>query len=116
MALRSHEELSLATIFTRALRSLLALTSGEERRAWPSASDIRATTPPDARELTPCSTMRVQAERTSTRDTADIRRIAAAGLRQHPVVADQLNAPEREGIKELPPGGGFAKQHPAEDG
>jgi len=52
VALRSHEELSLATIFTRALRSLLALTSGEETRAWPSAGDIAAATPPDARTPT----------------------------------------------------------------
>jgi len=43
VALRSHEELSLATEFARALRSLLALTSTEESRAWPSPADIRAT-------------------------------------------------------------------------
>jgi diguanylate cyclase (GGDEF)-like protein len=49
VALRSHEELSLATVFARTLRSLLALTSTEEPRAWPSAADIGAATPAEAR-------------------------------------------------------------------
>jgi diguanylate cyclase (GGDEF)-like protein len=45
---RSHEELSLATVFTRTLRSVLALTSTEEPRAWPSPADIQAATPADS--------------------------------------------------------------------
>lgn len=49
MALRSHEELSLAAVFARALRSLLALTAAEDPRAWPSAADIDAATPAEAR-------------------------------------------------------------------
>lgn len=49
MAVRSHEELSLATVFARTLRSLLALTSTEEPRAWPSVADVRAATPDEAR-------------------------------------------------------------------
>ena len=49
MAVRSHEELSLATVFARTLRSLLALTSTDEPRAWPSAADVRAATPVEAR-------------------------------------------------------------------
>jgi diguanylate cyclase (GGDEF)-like protein len=49
VALRSHEELSLATVFSRALRSLLALTANEERRAWPSVADVRTATPDEAR-------------------------------------------------------------------
>ncbi len=49
MALRSHEELSLATVFARTLRSLLALTATEEPRAWPSAADIGAATSAEAR-------------------------------------------------------------------
>jgi len=49
VAVRSHEELSLATVFARTLRSLLALTSTEEPRAWPSAADVRAATPAEAR-------------------------------------------------------------------
>jgi diguanylate cyclase (GGDEF)-like protein len=49
VAVRSHEELSLATVFARTLRSLLALTSTEEPRAWPTVADVRAATPAEAR-------------------------------------------------------------------
>ena len=35
MALRSQEEISLATAFTRTLRNVIALTSAEDRRVWP---------------------------------------------------------------------------------
>ncbi len=48
MALRSQEEISLATAFTRTLRNVLALTSSEDRRAWPSVEDVVAHTPADA--------------------------------------------------------------------
>ena len=47
--MRSHEELSLATVFARTLRSVLALTSTEEPRAWPSTADVRAATPAESR-------------------------------------------------------------------
>jgi diguanylate cyclase (GGDEF)-like protein len=48
MALRSHEEISLATVFARTLRNVIALTSAEERRAWPSTDQVLAGTPADA--------------------------------------------------------------------
>jgi len=48
MALRSQEEISLATAFTRTLRNVIALTSSEERRAWPQSADIVAHTPAEA--------------------------------------------------------------------
>ena len=40
MALRSQEEVSLATVFARTLRSVIALTTSEERRAWPDAAEV----------------------------------------------------------------------------
>lgn len=48
MGLRSQEEISLAKVFTRTLRNVLALTSVEDKRAWPSAQQIVAATPQDA--------------------------------------------------------------------
>ncbi len=49
MAIRSQEELSLANVFARTLRSVLALTASEEPRAWPGVADIQAATPAEAR-------------------------------------------------------------------
>ncbi len=40
MALRSHEEISLATVFARTLRNVIALSATEERRAWPSPDQV----------------------------------------------------------------------------
>ena len=48
MALRSQEEVSLATVFARTLRSVIALTTSEERRVWPDAGEVLAATPADA--------------------------------------------------------------------
>lgn len=48
MALRSQEEISLAAAFTRTLRNLMALTSSEDRRAWPTTAHILEQTPVDA--------------------------------------------------------------------
>ena len=48
MALRSEEEISLATVFARTLRNVLALTTAEDRRVWPTADEIMAHTPADA--------------------------------------------------------------------
>ncbi len=45
MALRSQEEVSLATVFARALRGVIALTTSEERRVWPQAADVLGSTP-----------------------------------------------------------------------
>ncbi|NLE23030.1 MAG: diguanylate cyclase [Actinobacteria bacterium] len=45
MALRSQEEVSLATVFARALRGVIAITTSEERRVWPEASDVLGSTP-----------------------------------------------------------------------
>lgn len=57
MALRSQEEVSLATVFARTLRSVIALTTSEEKRAWPQAEQILAATPPD--ETAPASLLRL---------------------------------------------------------
>jgi diguanylate cyclase (GGDEF)-like protein len=40
MALRSQEEVSLATVFARTLRSVIALTAAEERRVYPDAGEV----------------------------------------------------------------------------
>ncbi len=48
MGLRSQEEISLASVFTRTLRNVLALTSVEERRTWPTVEQIVDSTPEDA--------------------------------------------------------------------
>jgi diguanylate cyclase (GGDEF)-like protein len=48
MALRSQEEVSLATVFARTLRSVIALTTSEERRVWPDAGEVLTATPADA--------------------------------------------------------------------
>ncbi len=48
MALRSQEEVSLATVFARTLRSVIAMTTSEERRVWPTVGDVMAETPADA--------------------------------------------------------------------
>jgi diguanylate cyclase (GGDEF)-like protein len=47
MALRSQEEVSLATVFARTLRSVIALTTSEERRVWPNAGEVLRSTPAD---------------------------------------------------------------------
>ena len=47
MALRSQEEVSLATVFARTLRSVIALTTSEERRVWPDAGEVLRATPAD---------------------------------------------------------------------
>ena len=47
MALRSQEEVSLATVFARTLRSVIALTTSEERRVWPDAAEVLRVTPAD---------------------------------------------------------------------
>lgn len=47
MAVRSHEEISLANEFARTLRALLSLTSSEEPRQWPSAAQVLDSTPPE---------------------------------------------------------------------
>ena len=47
MALRSQEEVSLATVFARTLRSVIALTTSEERRVWPDAGEVLRSTPAD---------------------------------------------------------------------
>ena len=48
MALRSQEEVSLATVFARTLRNVIALTTSEEKRIWPEAGQVLAATPADA--------------------------------------------------------------------
>jgi diguanylate cyclase (GGDEF)-like protein len=48
MALRAHEEMSLASVFARTLRTLLSLTTSEEPRSWPTARQILEATPSDA--------------------------------------------------------------------
>ncbi|MFA4964641.1 MAG: diguanylate cyclase [Thermoleophilia bacterium] len=40
MALRSHEEMSLATVFARTLRNVIALTTTAERRSWPRPAEV----------------------------------------------------------------------------
>jgi len=40
MALRSQEEVSLASLFARTLRSVIALTAAEERRVYPDAGEV----------------------------------------------------------------------------
>jgi diguanylate cyclase (GGDEF)-like protein len=40
MALRSQEEVSLATVFARTLRSVIALTAAEDRRVYPDAGEV----------------------------------------------------------------------------
>ena len=53
MALRSQEEISLATVFARTLRNVIALTSAEEQRAWPRPREVLEHTPRDARRPRP---------------------------------------------------------------
>jgi diguanylate cyclase (GGDEF)-like protein len=40
MALRSQEEVSLATVFARTLRSVIALTAAEDRRVYPDSGEV----------------------------------------------------------------------------
>jgi hypothetical protein len=40
MALRSQEEISLATVFTRALRNVIVLTTTAEKGVWPTAAQV----------------------------------------------------------------------------
>jgi diguanylate cyclase (GGDEF)-like protein len=47
MALRSQEEVSLATVFARALRGVIALTASEDRREWPTPEQILTSAHPD---------------------------------------------------------------------
>jgi diguanylate cyclase (GGDEF)-like protein len=42
MSVRSQEELSLATVFSRTLRNLLALTTSDEPRNWPTVEHVLA--------------------------------------------------------------------------
>jgi diguanylate cyclase (GGDEF)-like protein len=48
MALRSREEMSLATVFARTLRNVIALTTTEEQRAWPTVEQILGSTPAES--------------------------------------------------------------------
>ncbi len=57
MALRSQEEVSLATVFARTLRNVIALTASEEKRVWPKAGQVLAATPADA--VAPVSLVRL---------------------------------------------------------
>jgi len=57
MALRSQEEISLASVFARTLRSLLSLTASEEPRVWPTTAQILDATPPTA--TTPTALLRL---------------------------------------------------------
>jgi diguanylate cyclase (GGDEF)-like protein len=52
MALRSQEEMSLATVFARTLSNVIALTSAEEKRAWPTPEQVFEHTPDDAQAPT----------------------------------------------------------------
>ena len=45
MALRSQEEMSLATVFARTLGNVIALTTAEEKRAWPTPRRSSSTLP-----------------------------------------------------------------------
>ena len=47
MALRSQEEVSLATVFARTLRSVIALTAAEDRRVYPDAGEVLRGSRPD---------------------------------------------------------------------
>jgi hypothetical protein len=42
MAVRSKEELSLASVFMHTLSNLLALTAAEEPRSWPTLAQLAA--------------------------------------------------------------------------
>ncbi len=57
MALRSQEEMSLATLFARTLRNVIALTAAEDRRVWPTADEIVEHTP--AEVTAPASLVRL---------------------------------------------------------
>ncbi len=57
MALRSQEEMSLARVFARTLGNVIALTSAEEKRAWPTPAQILEHTPSDA--LAPAALLRL---------------------------------------------------------
>lgn len=57
MALRSQEEVSLATVFARTLRTVIAMTTSEERRVWPDADEVLAATPADA--MAPTALVRI---------------------------------------------------------
>lgn len=57
MALRSQEEISLASVFARTLRTLLCLTASEEPRSWPTTAQILESTPPTA--STPTALLRL---------------------------------------------------------
>jgi diguanylate cyclase (GGDEF)-like protein len=48
MGVRSQEEISLAEVFARALRNVIALTASEDRRKWPSVQEILSQTSPDS--------------------------------------------------------------------
>lgn len=48
MGLRSQEEISLAEVFTRTLRSVLALTTSEDARTWPTVAQVFDATPKEA--------------------------------------------------------------------
>jgi diguanylate cyclase (GGDEF)-like protein len=48
MATRSQEEISLAAVFARTLRNVIALTAVEDRRHWPSVEGVSLETPDEA--------------------------------------------------------------------
>jgi diguanylate cyclase (GGDEF)-like protein len=48
MALRSQEEISLATVFARTLGNVIALTTAEDKRVWPTPAQVLEHTPADA--------------------------------------------------------------------
>jgi diguanylate cyclase (GGDEF)-like protein len=47
MGVRSHEEISLAAVFARTLRNVIALTAAEDRREWPTVKEIFSQTAAD---------------------------------------------------------------------
>jgi diguanylate cyclase (GGDEF)-like protein len=57
MALRSQEEVSLATVFARTLRSVIALTAADDRRVYPDAGEVLRTSDPD--ETAPAALVRL---------------------------------------------------------
>ena len=48
MALRSQEEMSLATVFARTLGNVIALTAAEDKRVWPTPAQVLEHTPGEA--------------------------------------------------------------------
>jgi diguanylate cyclase (GGDEF)-like protein len=57
MALRSQEEVSLATVFARTLRSVIALTAAEDRRVYPDSGEVLRGSDPE--ETAPVALVRL---------------------------------------------------------